>query len=215
MQPMQKITIVSLATLLVAFVIWSGPATAAQKIKIVALGDSLTAGYQLPAVDAFPNRLQAALIARGHDVEVINAGVSGDTTQGGLARLDWSVPTDAQAVILELGGNDALRAIDPAITRKNIDEMIGRLKTRGIKILLAGMLAPPNLGDNYAGQFNGIFADLAEKHGILLYPFFLDGVAAEPGLILSDGMHPNGKGVGIIVERIMPTVEQLIDQIGN
>jgi acyl-CoA thioesterase-1 len=189
------------------------PARAAQPgrpVRIVALGDSLTAGYQLAAQDAFPARLQAALRARGHAVEVENAGVSGDTSAGGLERLDWAVGEDVDAVILELGANDALRGIDPAITRRNLETIITRLKARGVAVLLTGMLAPPNMGPDYAAAFNPIFPDLASRHGLIFDPFFLDGVAAVPSLNLGDGMHPNPKGVAVIVERILPKVEELI-----
>lgn len=180
-------------------------------IRIVALGDSLTAGYQLPPADAFPVKLQAALRAGGRRVSVENAGVSGDTSTGGLERLDWAVAEGTDLVILELGANDALRGIAPAITRRNLDEIIARLKARGIAVLLAGMLAPPNMGAAYGAEFNRIFPELAEKHGVPLYPFFLDGIAATPALNLADGMHPNGRGVDIIVQRILPLVEAAVD----
>jgi acyl-CoA thioesterase-1 len=185
-------------------------AQAPREIRIVALGDSLTAGYQLLPGDAFPVKLQAALRARGHAVSVENAGVSGDTSTGGLERLDWAVGDDVDAVILELGANDALRGIDPDVTRRSLDEILARLKARNIPVLLAGMLAPPNLGHAYGEAFGRIFPELAGKHGALLYPFFLDGVAATPGLNLADGMHPNAKGVDAIVERIVPKVEELL-----
>jgi acyl-CoA thioesterase-1 len=185
-------------------------AQAQREIRIVALGDSLTAGYQLPPGDAFPVKLQAALRARGHAVAVDNAGVSGDTSTGGLERLDWAVGEGVDAVILELGANDALRGIDPDVTRRSLDEILTRLKARGIPVLVAGMLAPPNLGHAYGEAFGTIFPQLAEKHGALLYPFFLDGVAATAGLNLADGMHPNARGVDVIVERILPKVEELI-----
>lgn len=181
-----------------------------REIRIVALGDSLTAGYQLPPGDAFPVKLQAALRARGHAVSVENAGVSGDTSTGGLERLDWAVGDDVDAVILELGANDALRGIDPGVTRRALDEILTRLKARNIPVLVAGMLAPPNLGHAYGEAFGRIFPELAEKHGTLLYPFFLDGVAATAGLNLADGMHPNARGVDVIVERIVPKAEELL-----
>jgi acyl-CoA thioesterase-1 len=184
-----------------------------REVRIVALGDSLTAGYQLPPGDAFPVKLQTALRARGHQVAVENAGVSGDTSTGGLERLDWAIGDGVDAVILELGANDALRGIDPAITRRNLDEIIARLKARGIPVLLAGMLAPPNMGSAYGTAFNGVFPELAAKHGVLFHPFFLDGVAAVPGLNLGDGMHPNAKGVDVVVQGIMPKVEELIAQV--
>lgn len=188
------------------------PGAQGREIRIVVLGDSLSAGYQLPAADAFPSKLQAALKARGQAVQVDNAGVSGDTSTGGLERLDWSVGEGTDAVILELGGNDALRGIDPAITRRNLEAIIARLKARRIPILLAGMLAPPNMGAAYAEAFNPIFPDLAAKHGLILDPFFLEGVMTVPGMTLPDGMHPNARGVGIMVERILPKVEELIAQ---
>ncbi len=189
-----------------------GPAEAQapREIRIVALGDSLTAGYQLAPGDAFPVKLQAALRARGHAVSIENAGVSGDTSTGGLERLDWAVGDDVDAVILELGANDALRGLDPDVTRRSLDEILARLKARNIPVLVAGMLAPPNLGHAYGEAFGRIFPELAAKHGALLYPFFLDGVAATAGLNLSDGMHPNAKGVDVIVERIVPKVEELL-----
>lgn len=189
------------------------PSVAAEPLRIVVLGDSLTAGYGLAQKDAFPVKLQAALRAKGHDVEVINAGVSGDTASGGLARLDWSVPDKTGAVILELGANDALRAVDPSATRKALDEAIRRLRERKIEVLLAGMQAPPNMGGDYIAAFNRIYPDLAKAHGVLFYPFFLDGVAAESGLNQRDGIHPTAEGVNIIVGRILPSVEKLIAQV--
>jgi acyl-CoA thioesterase-1 len=186
------------------------PAAGAEPLRIVALGDSLTAGLGLAEGDAFPVKLQKALRAKGHNIEVINAGVSGDTASGGLARLDWSVPDGTAGVILELGANDALRAVDPAVTRKAIEAMIVRLKQRGIPLLLAGMRAPRNLGAEYVAAFDAIYPDLAKAHGVLLYPFFLDGVAAEGKLNQGDGIHPNAAGVDQIVVRILPLVEELI-----
>lgn len=180
---------------------------AAEPYRIVGFGDSLMAGYGLQPGESFPEKLQAALKSRGHDVAIENAGVSGDTSSGGLSRLDWSVPDGTRLVILELGANDMLRGIDPAMTEKNLDEMIARLKTRKIDILLAGMRAAPNLGPDYQAAFDGIFPKLAATHGLPIYPFFLDGVAAERSLLLDDGMHPNAKGIDQIVERILPTVE--------
>lgn len=201
-----------LACLLVA---GTGAARAqqARPVAIVALGDSLTAGYQLPPGDAFPVKLQAALKARGLDVTVENAGVSGDTSTGGLERLDWAVGDGVDAVILELGANDALRGIHPAVTRRNLDEILTRLKARGIAVLLTGMLAPPNMGPQFAAAFNPIFPDLAAKHGVLFDPFFLEGVAAVRDLNLADGMHPNARGVDAIVARILPKVEELVAEV--
>jgi len=182
-------------------------------VNIVALGDSLTAGYGLAANDAFPAQLQRALIAKGLAVNMVNAGVSGDTAAGGLARLDWSVPDGTDAVILELGANDALRGFDPAITRKALDTMLRRFQARKISVLLCGMVAPPNLGVEYGRAFNSIYPDLATQTGAILYPFFLTGVAANPKLNQSDGLHPTAAGVAVIVERIMPDVEQLIARV--
>jgi len=183
---------------------------AGRRVRLVALGDSLTAGYGLPRGDGFVARLQEALTAEGHDVEVIDAGVSGDTTDMGLARLDWSVPADAEAVIVELGANDALRGLPPAEARKNLDEIVGRLTARGQKVLIAGMLAPRNLGEAYVAAFDPIFAEIAAKYGALHYPFFLDGVALHPERTLPDGLHPNAEGVKVIVRSILPKVRELL-----
>jgi acyl-CoA thioesterase I len=183
---------------------------AERPLTVVALGDSLTAGYGLPGADAFPSRLQQALADKGVAVKIVNAGVSGDTTAGGLVRLDWSVPDGTDAVILELGANDALRGFDPAVTRKALDAILGRLTARKIPVLLCGMLAPPNLGTEYGRAFNAIYPDLAAQYGAILYPFFLAGVAADPALNQRDGLHPTAAGVAVIVERILPAVEQLI-----
>ena len=185
----------------------------ARSIRIVGLGDSLMAGYRLPQQDAFPARLQEALKATGRDVEISNAGVSGDTTTDGLARLGWSVPDGTDAVLLELGGNDALRGIAPAKTRANLSSIIERLKARGIKVMLIGILAPPNMGEDYGRKFDAIFPDLAKKYELVFYPFFLDGVATHAELQLSDGMHPNAKGVAVMVERFLPYAERLVDGI--
>lgn len=192
---------------------WSAAAPAsADPLKIVALGDSLTAGYQLPPGTGFPEQLQKALTARNHDVVVVNAGVSGDTSAGGLARFDWSVPADADALIVELGANDALRGIAPAETRASLEKLLKRAGEQNLPVLLAGMVAPPNMGEDYGSRFNPIYRDLARDHGVLFYPFFLDGVAADPKLNLADGMHPTEEGVAVIVERIMPLVERLIER---
>ena len=191
----------------------SAGAALAEPIKLVGFGDSLMAGYQLPASDAFPVKLEAALKAKGHDVTVANAGVSGDTSSGGLARLDWSIPDGTQGVILELGANDALRGIAPEETEKNLDAMLARLKERGIAVLLAGMLAPPNMGTDYEKRFNGIYQRLAEKHGVPLYPFFLEGVATKAELQIEDGMHPNPAGVDVMVATILPAAESFLKSI--
>jgi acyl-CoA thioesterase-1 len=179
-------------------------------VEIVGFGDSLMAGFGLGPGEGFTEQLQDALRAKGHDVAVANAGVSGDTSSGGLARLDWSVPDGTDLVILELGANDMLRGIDPAIVEKNLDEMIARLKARGIDVLLAGMVAAPNLGHAYGEAFGSLYPRLAQKHGVILYPFFLDGVAAEQDLLSEDGMHPSADGIRTIVGRILPTVEKAI-----
>jgi acyl-CoA thioesterase-1 len=183
---------------------------AAQPLRIVGFGDSLMAGYSLPPGDSFTDELQKALRDRGQDVTVANAGVSGDTTSGGLARLDWSVPDGTDLVILEFGGNDMLRGIDPAEVEKNLDAMLARLKERGIPVLLAGMLAAPNLGHAYGEAFGTIYPRLAEKYGATFYPFFLDGVAGNAALKLEDGIHPNAAGIDTMVERILPTVEKAL-----
>lgn len=179
-------------------------------LHIVAFGDSLSAGYGLRAKDAFPAQLQKQLKAAGYNVVVTDASVSGDTTADGLQRLSWAVPDDADAVILELGGNDALRGIDPKETRANLEKIIAALKERHIPILLAGMLAPANWGDHYSEDFDAIFPELAREHGLVFYPFFLEGVVFDHKLNLDDGMHPSGKGIAEIVKRIMPSVEELI-----
>lgn len=199
-----------LACLVLMFIgLTSLPAQSAE-LKLVVLGDSLVAGYQLPAGDGFPEKLQKALDDNGHSVEVVNAGVSGDTSSGGLSRLDWSVGPDTDAVIVELGANDALRGLSPEVTRSNIEDITRRLRERGIEVLLAGMLAPRNLGPDYAEAFDPIYAEVAEAHDALLYPFFLEGVALDPALNLADGMHPNAAGVEVIVDRILPQVEALL-----
>jgi acyl-CoA thioesterase-1 len=182
-------------------------------IKLVVLGDSLSAGLGLPAADAFPAQLEKALQNKGLIVAINNAGVSGDTASGGLDRLDWSVPADTQGVILELGANDALRGLDPEVTRGALENILKRLKARGIAVLLCGMVAPPNYGAEYAAQFNTIFPDLARTYDVPLYPFFLEGVAADTKLNQADGMHPTAAGIAVIVKNIMPTVESFVREI--
>ncbi|WP_299807135.1 arylesterase [Tardiphaga sp.] len=188
---------------------------AAKPVKLVVLGDSLSAGYGLPAPAAFPIRLQLALKDKGIAVEMINAGVSGDTTSGGLGRLDWSVPDGTQGVILELGANDALRGTDPKVPREALTEIIKRLQARNITVLLCGMLAPPNYGADYADKFNAIYPDLSKQFGVPLYPFFLEGVAGNTRLALPDGMHPTAEGVDIVVKNILPSVEAFIGSINK
>lgn len=203
-----------LLSILLMMAIWlPSPAFAQEALRIVALGDSLTAGYGLAPGEGFPAQLQAALKERGHDVEIVDAGVSGDTSTGGLSRLDWSVPDEADGVIVELGANDALRGIPPDLTRQSLDDIVGRLTERGKAVLLAGMKAPPNMGDDYAGRFDAIYPDLAGEHDIILYPFFLDGVAGNLSLNQPDGIHPTAEGIGVIVEGMLPKVEELISRI--
>jgi acyl-CoA thioesterase-1 len=197
-----------------AAVLLAAPAVAADApVRIVALGDSLTAGFGLPREAAFPARLEAALRAKGLAVEITNAGVSGDTAAGGLARLDWSVPDGTEAVIVELGANDALRGLDPGVTRTALQEILRRLKERRIAVLLTGMRAPPNMGADYARAFDAIFPALAADGGVVFYPFFLEGVAAERALNQPDGLHPTAQGVEAIVRRILPQVEELIARV--
>ena len=185
-------------------------ANAASPIKVVAFGDSLTAGYLLPADEAFPAVLQKALRKDGFNVSVINAGVSGDTATGGLARLDWSISAGTQAVILELGANDMLRGVEPAVIRATLDKILARLTAHHIKVLIAGMQATPSLGKEYGHAFDKIYRDLAAKYHAPLYPFFLAGIAAHKELTLADGMHPNAAGVAIMVRGILPQVEMLL-----
>lgn len=184
-----------------------------KQVRVVVLGDSLVAGYDLPQEDAFPSQLERVLQGRGYDVQVINAGVSGDTSTGGLSRLKWAVADGTDMVIVELGANDALRGVPPANTKSALRSIITRLQDRGIAVLLAGMRAPPNMGPDYEAEFNAIYGDLAQQYEVQLYPFFLDGVAANPNLNLDDGMHPNAEGVAEIVERIRPMVEAMIIDI--
>ena len=187
---------------------WSAP------VSVVAFGDSLTAGYGVGPGESFPEQLEAALQARGHDVTVANAGVSGDTASDGLARLEWSVPADADIVIVELGANDALRGLDPAVTRRALSAILAKLKERGHTVLLAGMLAPRNLGDRYAAEFDRIYPELAARFSVPLYPFFLEGVAGNSRLNQGDGLHPTGAGLARIVEAILPNVEKLVKAAG-
>lgn len=184
----------------------------AAPVRIVALGDSLTAGYGVAAGKAFPNQLEAALKARGLDVVVDNAGVSGETAAQGLARLDWSVPEGTDAVIVALGANDMLRGLDPEATRKALGEIIARLKARGLPVLLAGMRAAPNLGTEYRARFDVVYPELAAQTGVLLYPFFLDKVAGVRELNQKDGIHPTPEGVAAMVAGILPQAEALVAQ---
>lgn len=189
-----------------------GSAGWAKSLKLVVFGDSLTAGYQLAPGEAFPDQLELALKEKGYQVEVTNASVSGDTTSGGLSRLDWSVGSDADAVIVELGANDMLRGLPPETTKSNISQIVRRLKEKGADVLLTGMMAQRNLGEAYAAQFDGLFKGVADEEGVLFYPFFLKGIALQPDLNQADGMHPNAKGVSVLVDNMLPIVETLLDQ---
>ncbi|MDX8453652.1 arylesterase [Mesorhizobium sp. VK9D] len=207
----------ALFPVLVLFLALCGTISSARAatFTIVGFGDSLMAGFSLGPGQGFTDRLQAALNAKGLEVTVANAGVSGDTSSGGLARLDWSVPDGTRLVIVELGANDMLRGVSPDIPEKNLDAMLARLKQRNIPVLLAGMRAAPNLGADYQRSFDAIYPKLAAKYDVPLYPFFLDGVAGHPDLRLEDGLHPNSKGVDVMVERILPIVEKAIADNGG
>lgn len=188
-------------------------AAEAKPIKILAIGTSLTQGYNLPPGTDFTSVLQAQLKAKGHDVSVINAGVSGDTSAGGLARLDWALADPVDGAIVELGSNDALRGLDVPQTRSNLDAVLVKLKSRGVAVLLTGMKSPRNLGPEYVTAFDGLYPDLAKKHRVLFYPFFLEGVAADLKLNQTDGIHPNEQGTQVIVKGMLPYVEKLIGEI--
>lgn len=194
---------------LLALLVQLAPVHAAA-LKVLALGDSLTAGFGLPAGQGFVPQLEKALRARGIDAEVLDGGVSGDTTAGGLARLDWLLAEDPQVVIIELGANDMLRGLDPAAAKANLGAILAKLTQQHRALLLTGMLAQPNLGADYADAFNAIYPDLARQYGIALYPFFLDGVAADPALNQADGLHPNAAGVAVIVQRMLPALARVI-----
>jgi acyl-CoA thioesterase I len=194
-------------------IFWSfSTAQAVETLKIVALGDSLTAGYGLPPGQAFPVQLEKALLDKGYQVQVENAGVSGDTSTGGLQRLDWAIGNDVDIVLVELGANDALRGIKPSVTRENLDKIITNLKKREIPIFFTGMKAPPNMGKRYQDEFDGIFPDLAQKYDLAFYPFFLEGVAADLKLNQDDTIHPNREGVAVIVGNMLPSLTTFIDQ---
>ncbi len=190
-------------------------AASAKPVALVVLGDSLSAGLGLPAAAAFPARLEKALKDNGVDATIGNAGVSGDTSSGGRDRLDWSVPEGTEGVILELGANDALRGTDPGVTKAALSDILTRLKARGIAVLLCGMLAPPNYGSDYAARFNAIYPELAKSFGVPLYPFFLEGVAADARLNQADGMHPTAEGVDVIVKNILPTVKSFLGTLAR
>jgi acyl-CoA thioesterase I len=196
-----------------AVVLAAASPVAARTIRLVVLGDSLTAGLGLPPGKAFPDRLQAALRARGLDVDVLNAGVSGDTAADGLGRYDWAVPANADALIVELGANDMLRGLEPEATKKALSAILDKAHAARLPTLIAGMRAAPNLGAEYDRAFDAIYPALAKDHDVALYPFFLDGVAGDPKLNQADGMHPTAEGVGVIVERIAPSVEEILKQV--
>jgi acyl-CoA thioesterase I len=196
-----------------AVVLAAASPVAARTIRLVVLGDSLTAGLGLPPGKAFPDRLQAALRARGWDVDVLNAGVSGDTAADGLARYDWAVPANADALIVELGANDMLRGLEPEATKKALSAILDKAHAARLPTLIAGMRAAPNLGAEYDRAFDAIYPALAKDHDVALYPFFLDGVAGDPKLNQADGMHPTAAGVDVIVERIAPSVEEILKQV--
>src|SRR6516164_3098716 len=210
---------VSLVALLVAILLCAAaqPKSEAkeQEMVIVALGDSLTAGLGLPQSESFPEKLEATLKAQGRNVTMVNAGVSGDTVSAALDRLDWALPPNTSAVIVELGGNDALQGLPPAEIETSLAKVIERVKAKGLPVLIAGMESPRNMGKDYVDQFHAIYQDLAERYGALLYPFFLDGVALDPGLMQEDGIHPNAKGVDRIVQGILPKVDELLTQVEN
>jgi acyl-CoA thioesterase-1 len=201
--------------LLLALVLAAGaPARAADRpLKIVVLGDSLATGLGLPTQQAFPAKLREALQKKGVTADIVDAALSGDTASGGLGRFDWSVPPDADAVILELGANDALRGVDPKVTRAALEEILKRLQARNTPVLLAGMLAPPNMGADYKRAFDALYLDLTKTHDVIFYPFFLDAVAADAKLNQRDGLHPNAAGVDVIVARILPKVEELVARV--
>jgi acyl-CoA thioesterase-1 len=204
----------ALAAAMVAAMAFAWPAAAAERpVRIVALGDSLTSGVGLAGSAAFPARLEKALRAKGLEVEIANAGVSGDTASGGLTRLDWAVPPGTDAVIVELGANDMLRGVDPKVTRKALEEIVRRLTERRLPVLLAGMRAAPNLGDDYVRDFEAIYSDLAKSYDLLLYPFFLDGVVANARFNQRDGLHPTAAGIDRIVAGILPKAEELVARV--
>jgi acyl-CoA thioesterase I len=206
------LTIIMKLSAALAFLLLMFNTAAAQPLTLLGFGDSLMAGYGLQPSDAFPVKLEAALKAKGHDVKVINAGVAGDTALDGASRIEWALSDEVDAVIVEFGANDALRGLPVPQAEQALDQLLTKLAEKKLPVLIAGMRAPPNLGPDYQKAFDGMYPKLAEKHGMLLYPFFLDGVAAEVKLNQADGMHPNPAGVDVIVSRILPSVERLLDQ---
>jgi acyl-CoA thioesterase-1 len=207
------VNVLAALLLLAGGILTSAMADAGKPIRIVAFGDSLTSGYGLRQSQAFPVQLQKELRARGRNVAISNAGVAGDTTAAGLARFDWAIGDDVDAVILELGANDALRGIEPKVTRENLQRILARLQARGIPVLLTGMRSPANWGETYSEDFDSIFPSLAKEHALVFYPFFLEGVVLNAKLNQDDGMHPNPKGVAEIVRQMIPSVEELIGKV--
>ena len=210
----RRLAVTFLVVTLGIFYAYGAASAGESPVKLMAFGDSLVHGYGLPAGDSFPEQLERALTDRGFSVKVINAGNSGDTTAAGRARLDWALAAKPDLVLVELGGNDSLRGIEPSDTYRNLDLILGRLTADGLPVLLAGMRAPRNLGEEYAAEFDAVFPRLAEKYGVAFYPFFLDGVALDPALNQPDGIHPNAAGVAVIVERILPAIEPLLREAG-
>jgi acyl-CoA thioesterase I len=212
----QMVRSLRLLKVALAFAIMQGApvATADEPCRIAVLGDSLTTAYGLAVEDGFPAQLERRLRAEGYNCVVLDAGVGGDTTAGGLARLDWTLADRPSHVIVELGGNDGLRALPPEQMEQNLDAIVSRLRADRVAVLLAGMRAPPNLGRTYGEAFEAVFPRVAERHGVPLYPFFLDGVAGDPELNQGDGIHPTAEGIAVIVERILPAVTHWLDQTG-
>jgi acyl-CoA thioesterase-1 len=211
-RPKRAVAILAAGALLLGQALSARAAEAPEPV-IVALGDSLTAGLGLPQDEAFPVVLERRLRAAGHGAKVIDAGVSGDTAGAGLARLDWAIPADASAVIIELGANDALQGLPPEATKASLEAIIERVEARGLPILLVGMEAPRNMGKDYVEAFSAIYRDLAKRYDVVFYPFFLDGIVLDESLTQDDGLHPNGKGVARIVDRIAPKVEELLARV--
>ncbi len=200
-------------TVLLVLPFWLQTPAQARELKILALGDSLTAGYGLAKSDGFTEQLEKALHAEGLEIRVINAGVSGDTSAGGRARLDWALADKPDAVLLELGANDGLRGIEPRVTRDNLEAILAKFAGLKLPVLFAGMRAPPNLGPEYGREYDSVFTDLAARHDVVFYPFFLDGVAGKPELNQRDGIHPTPEGVAVMVERILPSVRALLKRV--
>jgi acyl-CoA thioesterase-1 len=197
------------------FALFANPVLAQTPIQIVAFGDSLTAGHGLLAKDSYPSKLQAALRAKGYNVTIVNAGVSGDTTAQGLARVDWSVPSGTQAAIVEFGANDMFRGVPPPVVKRNLDAIIQKLKARHIEVMLAGMYATRSLGKEYYTAFDAIYRDLAHKYGLVFMPFFLEGVVGVQNLNQPDGIHPTAAGIDLVVKKSLPAVEALIQRVRN